>query len=81
MIHLGTRAEGFIARVPPGFGCYANCDGSVGAEILDTADFACFLQRFAAGDPYANCDGSQQTPVLNVSDFTCFLQKYAAGCP
>jgi hypothetical protein len=45
------------------------------------ADFTCFLQRYAAGDPYANCDQSTTPPVLNVGDFTCFLQSYAAGCP
>jgi hypothetical protein len=61
--------------------CYANCDGSTQAPILNVADFTCFLQKYAAGDPYANCDSSTQPPVLNVADFTCFLQKYAAGCP
>jgi hypothetical protein len=62
-------------------GCYANCDGSVTAPVLNVADFTCFLQRFAAGDSYANCDGSVTPPVLNVADFTCFLQRFAAGCP
>jgi uncharacterized membrane protein len=61
--------------------CYANCDGSTQPPILNVADFTCFLQKFAAGDPYANCDGSTQPPVLNVADFTCFLQAFAAGCP
>jgi hypothetical protein len=44
-------------------------------------DFACFLNRFAAGDPYANCDGSTTAPTLNVLDFACFLNRFAAGCP
>jgi hypothetical protein len=61
--------------------CYANCDGSTTAPVLNVADFTCFLQKYAAQDPYANCDGSTTPPVLNVADFTCFLQKYAAGCP
>jgi hypothetical protein len=61
--------------------CYANCDGSTQAPVLNVADFSCFLGKFAAGDPYANCDGSTQAPVLNVADFTCFLAKFAAGCP
>jgi hypothetical protein len=61
--------------------CYANCDSSSTAPILNVADFTCFLQRYAAGDPYANCDGSTTDPVLNLVDFTCFLQKFAAGCP
>jgi hypothetical protein len=61
--------------------CYANCDGSTVSPVLNVADFSCFLQKYAAGDPYANCDGSTQAPMLNVGDFTCFLQKYANGCP
>ena len=61
--------------------CYANCDSSTTAPILNVADFTCFLQAYANQDPYANCDGSTAVPVLNVGDFTCFLQKYAAGCP
>jgi hypothetical protein len=67
-----------IAEPPP---CYANCDGSTTAPVLNVGDFTCFLQKYAAGDPYANCDGSTVPPVLNVGDFTCFLQQYAAGCP
>jgi len=45
------------------------------------SDFACFLNRFAAGSAYANCDGSTGTPALTVSDFACFLNRFAAGCP
>src|SRR5262249_40297371 len=60
--------------------CYANCDGSTTAPILNVADFACFLNRYAAADPYANCDGSTTAPILNVADFACFLNRYAAGC-
>jgi choice-of-anchor B domain-containing protein len=61
--------------------CYANCDGSTAAPILNVLDFSCFLNRFAAGDSFANCDGSTAAPVLNVLDFSCFLNKFAAGCP
>jgi hypothetical protein len=61
--------------------CYANCDASTAAPILNVADFTCFLQRYAAGESYANCDLSTTAPTLNVADFTCFLQKFAAGCP
>jgi hypothetical protein len=64
-----------------GQSCYANCDGSTQAPVLNVADFTCFLQRFAAGDTYANCDNSTTAPTLNVADFTCFLQQFAAGCP
>jgi hypothetical protein len=61
--------------------CYANCDGSTIAPILNVNDFTCFLNKFAAGDPAANCDGSTIPPILNVNDFTCFINLYAAGCP
>jgi hypothetical protein len=61
--------------------CYANCDNSIIAPVLNVGDFTCFLQRFAAGESYANCDSSTTAPVLNVGDFTCFLQRFAAGCP
>jgi hypothetical protein len=61
--------------------CYANCDGSTAAPILNVNDFVCFQQQFAAGNPYANCDGSTAAPVLNVNDFVCFQQQFAAGCP
>ena len=61
--------------------CFANCDASTAAPVLNVADFTCFLQKFAAGDSYANCDESTAEPVLNVADFTCFLQRFAAGCP
>jgi hypothetical protein len=60
--------------------CYANCDGSTQAPILNVADYTCFLQRFAAGQSYANCDNSTAYPTVNVADFTCFLQRFAAGC-
>ena len=61
--------------------CYANCDGSTAAPILNVSDFICFMNLYAAGDPQANCDGSTVAPTLNVADFVCFLNAYAAGCP
>jgi hypothetical protein len=60
--------------------CYVNCDASTAAPILNVNDFACFLNRFAAGDTGANCDNSTTVPVLNVLDFSCFLNKFAVGC-
>ncbi len=60
--------------------CYANCDGSATAPILNVLDFSCFLNRFAMGDPYANCDNSTTAPILNALDFACFLNAFAAGC-
>ena len=62
-------------------GGYANCDQSTVAPVLNVLDFACFLNRFAAGESYANCDNSTTPPVLNVLDFSCFLNAFAAGCP
>jgi hypothetical protein len=61
--------------------CYANCDGSTAAPILNVNDFSCFTNLYAAGSSAANCDASTIAPVLNVNDFNCFLNKYAAGCP
>ncbi|MBL9030664.1 MAG: DNRLRE domain-containing protein [Phycisphaerae bacterium] len=70
-----------LTFTPPAGGCYANCDASTTAPILNVNDFVCFLNKFGAGDAYANCDASTVAPVLNVNDFTCFLNKFAAGCP
>ena len=64
----------------PTASCYANCDSSTTAPVLNVLDFTCFLNKFAAGDSYANCDHSTTAPVLNVLDFTCFLNSFAAGC-
>jgi hypothetical protein len=61
-------------------GCYANCDNSTSPPILNTNDFQCFLNQFAAGSAYANCDNSTSPPTLNVNDFQCFLNKFAVGC-
>jgi hypothetical protein len=67
--------------IRPAATCYANCDGSTAAPVLNVNDFVCFQSHFAAGDSYANCDGSTTVPVLNVNDFICFQQRFAAGCP
>jgi hypothetical protein len=61
--------------------CYANCDDSTVAPVLNANDFLCFLNQFAQGQPYANCDGSTVLPVLTPNDFQCFLNQFAAGCP
>jgi hypothetical protein len=77
----GARWDSISLQAAGGTGCYANCDASTAAPVLNVADFTCFLQKFSAGDTYANCDASTASPVLNVADFTCFLQKFSAGCP
>jgi hypothetical protein len=84
----GVMTGGSLRSVVGGFwavtatdSCYANCDNSTTAPILNVNDFICFLNRFAAGAAYANCDLSTTAPTLNVNDFICFLNKFAAGCP
>ena len=82
--------EAFPPRVGPNLfvtaeanatgGCYANCDGSSAAPVLNANDFQCFLNKFAQNDSYANCDGSSTAPVLNANDFQCFLNAFAIGC-
>jgi probable HAF family extracellular repeat protein len=72
--------EAWIVTLPGAAPCYANCDGSTTAPVLNVLDFGCFLNKFAAGDSYANCDGSTAAPVLNVLDFACFLNRFATGC-
>jgi hypothetical protein len=70
--------------------CYANCDESTVAPVLNVDDFTCFINRYAQAQglpheqqvaSYANCDGSTIAPALNVDDFTCFINRYAQGCP
>jgi hypothetical protein len=77
-----------ICSAPPA--CYANCDGSTVAPILNVDDFTCFINAFAQAQTlphneqitaYANCDGSTTAPALNVDDFTCFINAFAIGCP
>jgi hypothetical protein len=74
----------------PGSTCYANCDQSTVAPILNVDDFTCFINSYASAQSlppaqqlthYSNCDGSTVHPVLNVDDFTCFINQYAQGCP
>jgi hypothetical protein len=78
-VGTGGGLPAWIAKIPQI--CYANCDASTLAPVLNVADFVCFLQQFAAGYSRANCDESTSVPVLNVADFSCFLQRFAVGCP
>ena len=79
-----TNAQYFVAG---GFwsvvlsNCYANCDTSTIAPILNVNDFVCCTNRFASGSPYANCDNSTLAPILNVNDYICFNNRFAVGCP
>lgn len=76
---LDVRVNSFVAAVLTDR-CYANCDQSTTAPVLNVADFACFLNQFADGRWEANCDNSITAPYLNVQDFVCFLNHFAAGC-
>jgi glucose/arabinose dehydrogenase len=94
---LGEDDSGELYVLTPGNGifrivsrCWANCDGSTIAPILNVEDFTCFINEFAAAQAlphdeqlnhYANCDSSTTAPVLNVEDFSCFINRFAAGCP
>jgi hypothetical protein len=73
-----TSAKGLVITLPTA--CYANCDNSTVAPILNVADYICFINKFEAGDSYANCDGSTTPPVLNVNDLVCFLNRLSASC-
>jgi hypothetical protein len=77
----GGASGYFVLGISGVTGCYANCDGSTTAPVLNVNDFICFQSKFAANDPWANCDQSTQPPILNVNDFICFQTKFAAGCP
>jgi hypothetical protein len=70
--------------------CYANCDMSTSAPLLNVDDFICFVSAFSEAQAlpysgqvghYANCDASTVVPVLNVLDYLCFIEQFAAGCP
>jgi hypothetical protein len=82
--------KGFVLRPVQSAPCYANCDNSTVAPVLNVEDFSCFINEFAAAQAlpheqqlahYANCDQSTTAPVLNVEDFSCFINQFAAGCP
>jgi probable HAF family extracellular repeat protein len=92
--HFGPgwgTARGFVLKpINQTQPCYANCDSSTTAPILNVDDFTCFINEFAAAqqlapaqqvEHYANCDNSTVAPVLNVDDFMCFIKAFAQGCP
>jgi ligand-binding sensor domain-containing protein len=62
--------------------CYADCDQSTSAGVLDIFDFLCFQNSFVSGAAYAcDCDTSTGTGVCDVFDFLCFQNAFVAGCP
>lgn len=47
----GLASSLSVLYMPATVPCYANCDGSIVAPILNVSDFTCFLNRFASGCP------------------------------
>jgi hypothetical protein len=82
-VPVGPQPFSIVAsqQLTEGGVCYANCDNSTEAPVLNVLDFNCFINQFAGGAGYANCDNSVVPPVLNILDFNCFLDRFAAGCP
>jgi hypothetical protein len=82
-VHFGdfaTTQEAYIDNIVVDY-CYADCDQSSGAGVLDIFDFLCFQNEFAAANPYAcNCDITLPG-VCDIFDFLCFQNEFAAGCP
>ena len=74
--YMGYRIE---LLDPP---CYADCDTSTGAGMLDIFDFLCFQNSFVNTEPYAcDCDTSTGVLVCDIFDFLCFQNSYVGGCP
>jgi uncharacterized membrane protein len=71
-----------FVMTPISASCYADCDQSTGAGVLDIFDFLCFQNSFVNADPYAcDCDTSTGPRVCDVFDFLCFQNSFVAGCP
>jgi hypothetical protein len=74
----GMEQALLVARVQA---CYADCDQSTGAGILDIFDFLCFQDRFVAGSAKAcDCDTSTGAGVCDLFDFLCFQNAFVSGC-
>ena len=80
----GSNAGGvdvFLARYDDSY-CYADCDQSTGAGVLDLFDFLCWQNSFVNAEPYAcDCDTSTGNGVCDVFDFLCFQSAFVGGCP
>jgi hypothetical protein len=89
-VQIAAGTGQYVGLLTLGSVCYANCDGSTAAPVLNVDDFTCFINEYASAQTlpheqqvtaYANCDGSTIAPALNVDDFTCFINEFAQGCP
>jgi Concanavalin A-like lectin/glucanases superfamily len=76
----GADIARHFAAIPAS--CYADCDTSTGAGVLDVFDFLCFQNSFVSGAAYAcDCDTSTGAGVCDVFDFLCFQNAFVGGCP
>ena len=66
----GGLASPYLAKWAGCAGCYANCDSSTVAPVLNVADFICFTNRFAAS--------SSSSPRSERTHITCD-DAHAAG--
>lgn len=84
MVTFGSQSvvsEAAMLSLWSGEPCYADCDTSTGAGVLDIFDFLCFNQRFVAQDPWAcGCDTGTGPMVCDIFDFLCFLNVFREGC-
>ncbi len=71
-------AAAALNEAPPP--CYADCDQSTGAGVLDLFDFLCFQNAFIAQDAYADCDQSTGPGVFDLFDFLCYVNGFNEGC-
>ena len=78
----GTTSAGTVTLIIGELPCYADCDQSTGAGVLDLFDFLCFQNSFVNSEPYAcDCDTSTGAGVCDLFDFLCFQDAFVAGCP
>jgi Beta-propeller repeat len=78
---VGFAFDAWVARFEID-SCYADCDQSTGAGVLDIFDFLCFQNSFVNGASYAcDCDTSTGVGVCDIFDFLCFQNAFVAGCP
>jgi hypothetical protein len=52
--------------------CYANCDGSTSAPVLNVNDFTCFLNLYAAADPAASVQVAGSSPGASTRSTCCW---------
>ena len=77
-----TSSSGNITLIIGELPCYADCDSSTGAGMLDIFDFLCFQDSFVNSEPYAcDCDTTTGPGVCDIFDFLCFQDAFVAGCP